>query len=162
MKNYKITILSLLFLVLNTMCLYGQEAIPTTGGEATGAGGTVSYTIGQILYNTYNSTGYSEAQGVQQPYEISTVLSLPKQEGISLTCKVYPNPSENYLILKVDNSVLKDLQYHLYDVSGKLLKNESVQYNTTTINMADFVPAIYLLQVISASNTIQSFKIIKN
>jgi hypothetical protein len=152
----------LLFLLLTTMCLYGQETTVATGGEASGAGGTVSYTIGQVFYTTNSSTGNSEAQGVQQPYEISIVLGIQKQEGISLTCHVYPNPSTTYLVLEVENYDLKDLHYQLYDVSGKLLKSKRIESTTSTINMIDYVPSAYLLQVVSESTTIQTFKIIKN
>jgi len=154
----------LLYLLMGicTTSLYGQEALPTTGGEASGGGGTVSYTVGQVLYNTNNGTSFSEAQGVQQPYEISIVLGLEEPKGISLSCQVYPNPLTSYLVLEVENYDLEDLQYHLYDVGGKLLQNDRVQSITTTINMSDYVPASYLLQVISKSKTIQTFKIIKN
>ena len=150
------------FLILTSMCLYGQETTVPTGGEASGAGGTVSYTIGQVLYTTNSSIGNSEAQGVQQPYEISTVLGLHEQEGISLTCQIYPNPSTTYLVLEVENYDLKDLHYKLYDVSGKLLKSKRIESTTITINMIDYLPSAYLLQVVSESTTIQTFKIIKN
>ena len=124
MKRKKGLLTSLLLgLILSSS--YAQEAVPSTGGEASGSGGTVSYTVGQVLYNTYTGTGNSEAQGVQQPYEISIVLGLEKQEGISLSCQVYPNPSTNYLVLEVENYDIEDLHYQLYDVGGKLIKSES-------------------------------------
>ena len=152
----------LLFLGIATTSLYAQEAVPATGGEASGTGGTVSYTVGQVLYNTNSGTSNSEAQGVQQPYEISIVVGIEAQQGIRLSCQVYPNPSTNYLVLEVENYAIEDLQYHLYDVAGKLLKSDRVQSVSTTINMSDYVPACYLLQVLSESKTIQTFKIIKN
>ena len=152
----------LLFLGIATTSLYAQEAVPATGGEASGTGGTVSYTVGQVLYNTNSGTSNSEAQGVQQPYEISIVVGIEAQQGISLSCQVYPNPSTNYLVLEVENYDMEDLQYHLYDVAGKLLKSDRVQSVSTMINMSDYVPASYLLQVLSESKTIQTFKIIKN
>ena len=158
----KKTKMLLLFLGIATTSLYAQEAVPATGGEASGTGGTFSYTVGQVLYNTNSGTSNSEAQGVQQPYEISIVVGIEAQQGISLSCQVYPNPSTNYLVLEVENYDMEDLQYHLYDVAGKLLKSDRVQSISTTINMSDYVPASYLLQVLSESKTIQTFKIIKN
>jgi hypothetical protein len=143
--------------------MLGQETVSTTGGEASGTGGTVSYTVGQVLYNTHSSGTNSEAQGVQQPYEISIVVGIKEQEGISLHCQVYPNPSTSYLMLNVESSELfDDLNYQLYDVTGKLLKSDSVNGNTTRIGMEDYVPAIYMLRVVSKNQLLQTFKIIKN
>jgi hypothetical protein len=41
-----------------------QNAIPASGGNATGSGGSVSYTFGQVVYTTKSGTGGSVAQGV--------------------------------------------------------------------------------------------------
>ena len=158
----KKTKMLLLFLGIATTSLYAQEAVPATGGEASGTGGTVSYTVGQVLYNTNSGTSNSEAQGVQQPYEISIVVGIEAYEGIRLSCQVYPNPSTNYLVLEVENYDLKDLHYQLLDVSGKLLKSKRIESTTSTISMKDYVPSVYLLQVVSESTIIQAFKIIKN
>ena len=158
----KKTKMLLLFLGIATTSLYAQEAVPATGGEASGTGGTVSYTVGQVLYNTNSGTSNSEAQGVQQPYEISIVVGIEAQQGISLLCQVYPNPSTNYLVLEVENYDLKDLHYQLLDVSGKLLKSKRIESTTSTISMKGYVPSVYLLQVVSESTIIQTFKIIKN
>ena len=65
--------------------LQAQEAIPATGGEASGSGGSASYTVGQVVYTTNVGTnGNSVAEGVQQPYEISVVTGIPEAKDISL------------------------------------------------------------------------------
>jgi len=143
-------------------CLYAQEAIPATGGEASGAGGNVSYTVGQVLYNTYTGPSNSEAQGVQQPYEISIVVGIEVPQGIQLHCKVFPNPSTSYLQLEIENYDMKDLQYQLFDITGKLLQRQAVRSSSTVIDMQQYATATYLLHVIDGGNTVQTFKIIKN
>jgi len=60
-------------LLFATHFMYSQETIPASGGEATGSGGTVSYTVGQLVYNTYADATGSVAQGIQQPYELLTL-----------------------------------------------------------------------------------------
>jgi hypothetical protein len=79
--------------------LQGQATIPATGGNATGSGGSVSYTIGQILYNTFSGTNGTVAQGIQQPYEISVVTAIENTEGIALEYIVYPNPTRGLIKL---------------------------------------------------------------
>ena len=103
-----------------------------------------------------------EAQGVQQPYEISIVVGIHDVIGIQLQCKVYPNPSTSYLQLEIENYDLTDLNYRLFDVAGKLLRSDEVVANTTTIDIEQYVPATYLLQVVNGEKAIQTFKIIKN
>lgn len=44
-----------------------QQAILAAGGEATGAGGTGSFSVGQIDYITATGAGSKASQGVQQP-----------------------------------------------------------------------------------------------
>ena len=62
--------------------LQAQETIPATGGNASGSGGSVSYTIGQITYRTISGTNGAVTQGIQQPYEISVVTAVENTEGI--------------------------------------------------------------------------------
>lgn len=66
MKYYK---LNILILFLFSLSLQAQEVILTSGGNASGSGGTVSYSIGQTFYTTYTGANGSASHGVQHPYE---------------------------------------------------------------------------------------------
>ena len=90
MPNNIVKLSALLFLVLQLTGLHAQEAIITSGGDASGSTGSVSYTIGQVVYTTNTGTNGSAAQGVQQPYEISVVTGLEEAKGINLDFSVYP------------------------------------------------------------------------
>ena len=118
--------------------LQAQETIPAAGGNASGSGGTVSYSVGQISNTTHTGTTGSVAQGVQQPYEISDITGIQEANEISLNCAVYPNPATDFLTLKVDGSAdltLQSLAYQLCDVSGKIL-----EYKNLTANMKPSLP----------------------
>ena len=43
-----------------------QQATTATGGNASGSGGTVAYSVGQIVYTTNTGSTGSVAQGMQQ------------------------------------------------------------------------------------------------
>jgi hypothetical protein len=106
------------FLVILCICGYstplkGQETIPATGGNVSGSGGSVSYTVGQILYNTISGTNGTLAQGVQQPYEISVVTGIEEALGISLEIVVFPNPATDFINLKIENYDVQNLRYFL-------------------------------------------------
>ncbi len=137
-----------------------QDALPAAGGNASGSGGSASYTVGQVAYS-YSSNGGSVTQGVQQSYVITTVLGM--DDAIRLYVAVYPNPTTDYLTLSVqDNSLNKELTFMLYDMQGKLLLNKGIDVVNTTIEMADMRSATYYLKVVGKESTVKTFKIIKN
>ena len=154
--------------LLIAFCLFGfgtslraQTVIPTAGGNATGSGGSVSYTVGQITYNTYQGTNGIVSQGVQQPYEILTI-GIDEAPGVSLEYSVYPNPTSGLLKLKTENFPLKDLWYRLYDMNNKLLQNRKIDATEMDIPMENLVPSTYLLKIIDNQKEVKIFKIIKS
>ncbi len=155
------------FLSLLIICLFfsvnisAQQTIDAAGGEASGSGGTVSYSVGQVLYNTYSDANNSEAQGVQQPFEISVINGTEELEGISLKYKVYPNPAYSTLVLEIDNE-MPEASFQLFDITGKLLITSPVSSGINQISTEELIPAIYILKLLSGNQLVQSFKIIKN
>ena len=140
-----------------------QNAIPASGGNASGSGGTASYSVGQVIYTTNTSVTYgSVAQGVQQPFEISVITAIEQAEDITLVCSVYPNPARDFLTLKVENYDTERLSYKLFDANGKLLESKKLTGIETTISMANLLPNLYFLKVTDNQKEIKTFKIIKN
>ena len=154
-----VALLTCTFILSTTMA---QEAIPASGGNASGSGGSVSYTTGQVINNTYSGTNGSIAQGVQQPYEISVVTGIEEAKDISLQCFAFPNPANDFLTLKLENYKTKNLTYHIYDINGKLLESKEIIDNETKIAMSNLLPSIYFLKLNFNKKEIKSFKIIKN
>jgi hypothetical protein len=140
----------------------GQSAIPSTGGNATGTGGSVSYSVGQVVYTTNTGSNGSVSQGVQQPYEISVVTGIEEALGISLELLVYPVPATDFVKLKIKNYEVENLRYHLYDNNGSLLQDNKVESSETSIIINNLVPAIYFLKVTDNKKVVKTFKIIKN
>jgi len=162
MRNKKLKLSAVILFSLVLTGLKAQEAIPATGGNASGSGGSASYSSGQVVYTTHTETTGSVAQGVQQPFEISTVTAIEEAKGINLTVEAYPNPTTDYLTLIVDEFDISNLSYQLFDMNGKLLQNEKITGRETSIVMSNLVPATYFVKVIESNKEIKSFKIIKN
>ncbi|MEA3447187.1 MAG: T9SS type A sorting domain-containing protein [Synergistota bacterium] len=171
MRHKKLKLSAILLLGLGLTGLQAQTSINATGGDASGSGGSASYSVGQVVYTTNTGTNGSVAQGVQQPFEISVVTAIEEAKGINLTVMAYPNPTTDYLTLSIDNSVktshdLSQLSYQLYDMNGKLLQNEKITGNQTSIVMSNLVPATYFVKVVKTnhdlSQEVKTFKIIKN
>jgi hypothetical protein len=137
-----------------------QESVNASGGDATGSGGTVAYSIGQVVYTTNTGSNGSLAQGVQHAYEIYTVGINETELNISLT--TFPNPTTENLILNISDYNNEKLSYQLFDMQGKLLSNGQVTAQQTKINMNGLPSATYFINVVNQENKkVQSFKIIK-
>ena len=159
----KMKTVALLLLVFGITTAQAQQAITATGGNASGSGGTIAYSVGQIVYTTYTGATGSVAQGVQQPYEISIVEVEDHQ--ISLNMQAYPNPTTDYLTLNVGASTSlsnESMSYEIYNISGKLIESRKIISSTETISMANLPSATYFLKVSNNNNEVKTFKIIKN
>jgi len=162
MRHKRLKLSAVLLLGLGLTGLQAQTSVNATDGDVSGSGGSVSYSVGQVVYTTHTGTSGSVAEGVQQPYEISVVTGLEEAKGINLSVSAYPNPTTDYLTLEVKDVELLNLHFQLYDMNGKLLQNEKITGNQTSIVMSNLLPATYFVKVIQGNKEVKTFKIIKN
>ena len=163
MKHKRLKLSALLFLGLGLTGLQAQTSVNATGGNASGSGGSASYSVGQLAYTTNTGTNGSVSEGVQQAFEISVVTGIEEAKDIFLNVSAYPNPTTDYLELKVENLQLSELSYKLYDISGKIYQNKEIGNCITKIEMQNLPQGIYFIKVIDTKNKeFKTFKIIKN
>lgn len=148
-------------LLLISSATYGQEAVMTTGGNSEGTGGFISYSVGQLVYTSTSGSNGSIGQGIQQPYEIYTVVGFEFSE-IDLQFNVYPNPTKDMINLRVEYYNHEELSYQLYNMDGKLLEHRQVIKKNTPIDMSNLNNNTFRLYVIKENVLIKSFIIIKN
>ena len=161
MQNKKSRLIPIFLFGLGISLVKAQSTIPATGGNATGSGGTVSYTIGQVTYQTIEGSTGTVAQGVQQPYEISVVTAIENTEGITLEYKVYPNPTNGLLKLVIQPLDDENLRFRLYDLNGVLLQDKKIESEETEISLDNLSSSMYFLKVIKDNMEVKIFKIIK-
>lgn len=141
--------------------VHSQNAALASGGESTGSGGKVSFSVGQIAYTNANGSNGSVNQGVQQPVEIST-LGKDEFPAITIGMSVFPNPTPNNITLKILDMPNENLSYQIIDLSGKLILNDKISTPETFIKIENLNASTYLLSVVNNNRTIKTFKIIKN
>jgi len=160
--KHKLLKMSLLFLF--SMSLTGinaQTSVNATGGDASGSGGSVSYSVGQVVYATNTGSNGSVTQGVQVTYEIQT-LGI-NETALNVKLAAFPNPTADNLTLQISDYNNKKLSYQLFDMLGRELSNGQIVAQQTQINMNSLPAAIYFINVVNQENKIvKSFKIIKN
>lgn len=159
MKNKLTPFLLILF---SCFCInngFAQQATVSSGGNASGSGGTVSYSIGQIDYTTNTGSGGSASQGVQQPYEILSIGIT--NIAIDLCLSAFPNPSSGLLTLQFENFKLENTCYQLTDMNGKLVETKKLISYQTIIDLNNLLPATYFIKVTTETKELKLFKIIK-
>lgn len=160
MKNKKTKYYVAMLFSLGVFTMNAQNGTVSAGGNATASQGSVSYSIGQPFYTTSSGSNGSVAQGVQQPFEIQTVLG-SELFSINLNMLVYPNPTTDVLNLSIEESEISDMSYQLIDFNGRLIKSSAISNQSTIIPMTEYQKAIYILNVTQNNKIIKTFKIIK-
>jgi len=141
-----------------------QETLNAAGGQASGSGGSASFSVGQVFYQTHQGEGGSLAEGVQQPYEIYLETAVDDAPAISLSMAAYPNPVADRLTLRIDEQgdlSASGYRFQLFDNLGRLLKSDTITDMQTHIDMSSFDPALYIIRVSDSKRDVASFRIIK-
>ena len=139
--------------------LSAQSDIVPAGGEATGNGGSVSYSVGQIAVQSKSDGAASISEGVQQPYEIS-VVGVDNYPDITLHAVLYPNPTQGRLKLEISNLQF-DGELKVYDVNGKYVFSKKLEGKTTEFDISSCAPGTYYINVYDGTQSLKSFKVVK-
>lgn len=137
-----------------------QQNTVAAGGNATGSGGSISYSAGQVFYEVQNTAGTSVTQGIQQPFEISVVTANTENVPPGLNARIYPNPSAAYLHLEVSEPSA-NMSWQLYDQGGKLLQTNTVGGKINEIRLESYPASTYFVKIIEGGKEISNFKIVK-
>ncbi len=108
------------------------------------------------VYNTsctkllvkFVSDNWIEGDGFELEYY--TILGIDNQSGIS-DITLYPNPSSNNIYIDLTSEEAGDIQFRIFDMTGKLIQQETVSHNggslhyQTSVN--DLAKGIYIMRI---------------
>lgn len=152
----KIATTSMLFFL--SASIMAQERTTASGNEATGAGGTVSYSVGLVDYTFVSGAEGSVSEGVQQSYKVSGVGV--EEWDMSIDMNVFPNPAVDYLNINL-SAIETGLSYSFTDVNGKLIERGELNSKENTISLVELAPATYYFNLQKSGRNIRTYKIIK-
>jgi hypothetical protein len=158
----KITVCIFCILVGLPIHFGAQNSFSSSGGNLFGSGGSVSFSMGQLFYDTSFGAKGILSKGVQQAYEIWLVTDQREQPFANLSVIFYPNPTPDYLQLHLESPDITGFSFQLTDASGKVLQYKHITTTDTQIDMRKLSSAMYFLKIISGRQEIRLFKIIKN
>lgn len=161
MKKYKEIILFLMIIFTVPDITNAQVAITTAGGSSSGSMGSVSYTIGQVVYSSSLTSSGNITAGVQQPYEITMITEIKEAKDIDLFISAFPNPTFDNITLKIDNYKFEKLICNLTDINGKQVISLKIINKETSVKLTNLKPSTYFMKILDNNKEIKVFKIIK-
>jgi hypothetical protein len=138
-----------------------QEAVTSTGANASGSGGTLSYTIGLVVYTTNINVSGNSAQGVQHAFEIFTIGTEDILFGYDITA--YPNPSSGEISIKISSEKQRELKFSIYDLKGRIIRSGNLHEDITRVDLSDIPNAPYQLIIQDDLNKrVKTFRLVKS
>lgn len=153
----------ILFCVLMTgIGAFAQSAVIASGGEASGNSGNLSYSIGQTFCSTNAGQSVQINEGVQQPYEIYDVTDVQSAISEVISLSAFPNPTTDYLTLRIESDDIEGFNCAMYDISGKEILQKWITSSETCFDMNPLPSATYFVRVTKQNREVKTFKIVKN
>ncbi|HWY12742.1 MAG TPA: T9SS type A sorting domain-containing protein [Bacteroidia bacterium] len=140
---------------------FSQKGQVAAGGDATGAGGSASYSIGQIDYIAPTGSGGNSNEGLQQPYELFVVSTSVNETENSVSVNVFPNPVSHSVNIHIKNSSFQNYSYKITDVSGKLISENKITEQKSVIPVSEFNSGTYFITISEGTTQIKTYKLIK-
>lgn len=156
------------FVILSiSACLYcsinnafAQSGVHTSGGNASGTGGSVSYSVGQVFYSSQSGSNGALIQGVQQPFEL-VVTEVKGAISSLVKCEAFPNPAVKDLKIRISGEMPENASWKILDLKGVTVLVGIINQSETIVSLAALPMAAYTLQISSEKKEIQTFKVIK-
>ncbi|XCF07577.1 T9SS type A sorting domain-containing protein [Tamlana crocina] len=136
-----------------------QQTMVASGNNATGSGGSISYSVGQMIHVNNSSEDGSAIQGIQFAFDDANLSIIDLQTNFEIT--TYPNPTTSILNVNINGIEEAPMDYQLFNTSGQIVRKGRVNGSSTKILVNDLPTASYILKI-QNNQTTKSFKIIKN
>ena len=154
MKRHTLILISL----LATISISAQEVISTQGDSYSGSGLVLDFTVGEVIINTASTSAGSNTltQGFHQSkWSVVGIRDLfPDFEA-----NVFPNPLEE--VLNIGASAYENVKFFLYDAQGKLVREDKLYAELSTIELSELAAGAYSLLLTKANQNLKTFKLIK-
>ncbi len=137
-----------------------QSVVASAGAFTAFSAGSVAWTLGEVITDTYSSANNFFTQGFNQP-DTAFVTAVPNSS--STTVSIYPNPVAENLVVDFSTVSGKYL-VEVLDMQGQILRKEftAADKKQLQISFSEYADGIYLLSIINTENNSRnSYKINK-
>lgn len=154
-------------LTLAAMALFGAikaqtvmpEVLSSSGGSGQTAQVSLAWTIGEPVTATVSNGTSTLTQGFQQPTLL--IATAQNEQNDLLSLLVYPNPTADFVTLKLDQSNQTPYNYSVFDNAGKLVNQGKASAANPNISFQGLASGQYTICVLNSNLKQQSISIIK-
>lgn len=161
MPIFKLSLLTILICVFCVTSLRAQDVVATSGDFFTNPNGTISWTLGEPISESFAVNQQIFSQGFHQSAQNYAAISIISNTDL---IEIFPNPFDEIIHLQYQTNE-KELILVLYDEKMALVKKTTIQSgfsNDNTISFQDLEAGVYFLHIQSENGKVESMqKLIK-
>lgn len=163
MKKLTILTIGFFFAVLSFGQSLSLDVVATAGDYFVGENGSLSWTLGEPIIETFASDDLILTQGFQQSYY--SVVAVQDLETDTYDVKIFPIPARDFINIEITSQIdPANLNLELYDVMGNVVFQKYIE-NTTffeKIYLTGYQTNMFFLKVSNTTNQqVKTFKILK-
>jgi hypothetical protein len=145
-----------LFSLFATLTLSAQEVLSTQGDSYSNGSGGIDFTLGEVII----ATGTNGTNDITQGFHQTNWNFLGVEDFTpNYEATIFPNPTQDDLNIKT--SVFENLTYTLYDAQGKLVIQNVLSAEQTSIEVSQLAPGSYSLTLNNETQNLKTFKLVK-
>jgi hypothetical protein len=130
--------------------------VSSTGEYYVGSAATLSWTLGEVVTDTYNGTSNQLTQGFHQP---DLRFSILEDLATEMTLHLFPNPTNGLVSFEIKNN-FDALNVAILDPAGRIIYTSTyAAQSVLQIDLSTYANGIYYMQVTTESN--QKIKTLK-
>jgi hypothetical protein len=134
----------LLLLFAGNLDLLSQSVFVASGGDFKSNGGSISFSFGQVMADTYNSSVGQMYIGVQLPFEISQITST--YQAYKYDVLIYPNLVDDKFNISYSSSDDAKLKYLIYSSQGSIVHAEKKLLDEKEeVDVSDYASGEYFI-----------------
>lgn len=95
-------------------------------------------------------------------FVVSTSGVQEETENTNITFTGYPNPATDQFTISSTNEEINNLNYQVFDITGKLLLDGEITEKNTSISISNLEKAMYFIKIQRNNTIVETIKMIKN
>lgn len=151
----KFSALFLSLFLVNYTC-ESQEVVATQGDSYSNTSAMVDFTIGEVVINTESNGANDITQGFHQSNWNFVGID---DYAPDMEFNVFPNPMST--ILNIKTEFHDDVLYTLYDSRGRIVLEDKLSSELTTIAVDHLTPGNYSIRLKNNEQLLKTIKLIK-
>jgi len=89
------------------------------------------------------------------------VSALIELKDLGYTISAFPNPTTDFVKLKISKEIVNGMQYLLFDLTGRLVSQKKIETNETSVPFQYLQVGSYILKVLDGTKEVKTYKIVK-